>query len=107
MSTDKKEQTSASQQSERILKLRDDFKDLEVSFSIQRESLPLVTDLLKRMVVGAGAGFGLGFYMFKSWDSTKFTTLFGLGVGLGLNYTQLRVLYHSARGTLEAENEKN
>ena len=37
----------------------------------------------------------------------RFTTMFGLGVGLGLNYSQLRVLWHAGRGTLDSSSERN
>ena len=30
----------------------------------------------------------------------------GLGVGLGLNYSQMNVLYHASRGTLDVESRQ-
>ena len=69
--------------------------------------MPLFMDLGRRMAIGMMAGFGGSFFLCKSWESVRFFSLCGAGVGLGLNYTQLRVLYHQAAGTFDTHLEHN
>ena len=53
-------------------------------------------------MIGTGIGFSVGFIFFKSWSVRRFTTMFGFGTGLGMNYSQIAVLWHATRGTLDS-----
>ena len=59
------------------------------------------------MLIGAGMGFSTGFIMFRSWGFRRFMTLFGFGAGLGMNYSQLQVLFYSSRGTFDTNKDEN
>ena len=74
---------------------------------LSRQTSPLIYDVGSRAVIGTSAGFGIGMAFFKRWPVRRFTTMFGLGVGLGLNYSQLNVLWHAARGTLDSSSQRN
>ena len=83
--------------------IKDKFKEYGQSTSLSRETAPLIYDVGQRALIGAFMGFGVGFVLFKRYSVRKFTTLFGFGCGIGLNYTQLNVLWHAARGTFDAK----
>ena len=85
--------------------LKQNFKDLGLdpnSTQVSRQTFPLLYDVGSRVGMGTSAGFAFGMVFFKKWPVRRFTTMFGLGVGLGLNYSQLRVLWHAASGTFDA-----
>ena len=44
------------------------------------------------------AGFGFGFVNFKSWSMRRFTSFFGLGLGIGMNYMQIKRLWVISSG---------
>ena len=54
--------------------------------SIERSASPLILDVGQRGIYGMLAGFGFGYFNFRSWNMVRFTTLFGLGLGFGMNY---------------------
>ena len=81
--------------------MKDKFKEYGQSTSLSRDSAPLIYDVGQRALIGAGMGFGAGFVLFKRTSVRKFMTLFGFGTGLGLNYSQLNVLWHASRGTFD------
>ena len=53
---------------------------------LSRKTFPLIYDVGSRVAIGTSVGFGFGMIFFKRWPVRRFTTMFGLGVGLGLNY---------------------
>ena len=88
---------------EGVQKLRTKFKEFEQKTSISRSSAPLIYDVGQRALIGGAAGFASSFFLFKSWSLRMFFMFTGLGVGLGMNYSQMNVLWHAARGTIDVE----
>ena len=92
--------------------LKKSFKDYGIDSSLtqvelSRKTFPLMSDIGSRMFMSTSAGFGFGMVFFKSWTVRRFTTMFGLGLGLGLNYSQVRCLWHATRGTLDSSSARN
>mgnify|MGYP006139637177 FL=1 len=88
---------------DKINKLRSKFTEFGQATSLSRSSAPLIVDVGQRALLGAMVGFSSGFVFFKAWSIRMFMMFTGLGVGLGLNYSQMNVLYHASRGTLDVE----
>ena len=91
---------------DRIKNLRRKFDEYGQATSLSRSSAPLLVDVGQRALLGALAGFSSGFLFFKAWSMRMFMMFTGLGIGLGLNYSQMNVLYHASRGTLDVESKE-
>ena len=109
---DPKSQQDQNTEVSHLEQLKQNFKDLGIDPNstqevLSRKTSPLIFDVGSRIFVGTMAGISFGFVFFKRWSALRFTSMFGLGVGLGLNYCQLNVLWHAARGTLDSSSQRN
>ncbi|MFN9902792.1 MAG: hypothetical protein ACK55Z_29235, partial [bacterium] len=52
----------------------------------------------KRGIYGMLAGFVFGFFNFRTWHMVRFTSFFGIGLGLGMNFMQIKRLYILSTG---------
>jgi hypothetical protein len=55
----------------------------------------LIYDVGQRALIGGVAGFASSFFLFKTWSLRMFFMFTGLGVGLGMNYSQMNVHYRA------------
>ena len=58
-----------------------------------RDASPFFYDVGSRTIKGAAIGAFTGLVMFRSWRTRKLLTYYGMGVGLGMSYSQLRSLW--------------
>ena len=52
--------------------------------------------------MGTAAGFGAGMSLFRGRSMRRFAVMFGLGMGTGLSYSQMKCLWYASRGTLNS-----
>ena len=72
--------------------LKQNFKEMgldpnNTQVELSRKTFPLIYDVGSRVAIGTTVGFSVGMIFFKRWPVRRFTTMFGLGMGLGLNYS--------------------
>ena len=65
-----------------------------------------MTEIGTRAAYGAVAGFATGLILFKSKNVRSFTTMFGAGMGVGMNAGQLQLLYHILKGNVGQYNQR-